>query len=193
MDVELEEMVENFLQDDSEAAMAERRQSELLGTPQGRLTLAFEKYGAGGHDRGLVLARFVTREISCEHGMMSARLRVYSPPLDEMWGRILVEEYNRAEGNLFFEIEIRKETDFSSMVMDDMGSDAWTPFFRYHELFLSPADARSFLKELVFCGCFCRTFFMTTPSDALNDLTTQDLLSEKGQMLSFRAWSQTVW
>lgn len=42
MDVELEEMVENFLQDDSEAAMAERRQSELLGTPQGRLTLAFE-------------------------------------------------------------------------------------------------------------------------------------------------------
>ena len=32
MDVELEEMVENFLQDDSEVARAERRQSELRCT-----------------------------------------------------------------------------------------------------------------------------------------------------------------
>lgn len=58
MDRELEEMVENFLQDDSEAARAERRQSELRRTPQGRLTLAFEKYGAGGHDKGLFAAVF---------------------------------------------------------------------------------------------------------------------------------------
>ena len=42
MNRELEEMVENFLQDDSEAARAERRQSELRRTPQGRLALAFD-------------------------------------------------------------------------------------------------------------------------------------------------------
>lgn len=193
MDRIQEEMVENFMKDDSEKARAERRKSSLLSTPQGRLTLAFEKSGAGETEKGIVLARFIACEYSCGHSMISARLRVYAPPLAEMWGRILVEVYNRSEGNLFFEIEIKKETDFSSMVMEDMGSDAWDPFFRYHKLFLSPEDARVFLKELVFYGRFTRTFFMTTPSDALDSLTTQDLLSEKGQMLSFRAWSQTVW
>ena len=90
--------------------------------------------------------------LSTLFGMMSARLRVYSPPLDEMWGRILVEEYNRAEGNLFFEIEIRKKTDFSSMVIDNMGSDVWMLFFRYRErTFLTPAK-----KVLFWQGQSCR-------------------------------------
>lgn len=183
-----EQMVQDFLNDSAGQSAWEKRFGKR-GTLQGRLEFAAQEEGTTESHR--ILIRFIIEEIAL-HGMISARLRVYSPPFGKMCGQILIEAYNSDRGNLFFEIALQKTTDFLNIKMEDMGGDTWSPFFRYHNIAMDSREAVMFLKELLFYNCFTHVFLMTTASDALGVMTTHDLISDAGEVLSFRRWSLSV-
>ena len=184
-----EQMAQDFMNDTSARQKEWLEKTARLATLQGRLEIAAEE--AETSESHKVFARFVVGEIQ-EHGMISARLRVYSPPFGEMFGQILIEVYNSDKGNLFFEMALQKTTDFLNIKMEDMGGDSWSPFFRYHNIAMDSKVAVKFLKELLFYNCFTHVFLMTTASDALGVMTTHDLISDAGEVLSFRRWSLSV-
>ena len=184
-----EQMAQDFMNDRSARQKEWLEKTARLATLQGRLEIAAEE--AETLESHKVFARFIVGEIQ-EHGMMVARVAVYSPIFEEMSGKLLIEVYSKNAGKLFFELTLGSTTDFSSMAMDDLGSDPWNPFFRYHKIDMNGDQALLLLKELLFHRCFTHSFLMTTASDALGVMTTHELTSDAGEVLSFRRWSLSV-
>lgn len=178
-----EQMAQDFMNDTSARHKEWLEKTARFATLQGRLEIAAEE--AETSENHKIFARFIVGEIQ-EHGMMVARVAVYSPLFEDMSGRLLIEVYSKNAGKLFFEITLGSTTDFSGMAIEDLGSDPWNPFFRYHKISITSNEALLLLKELLFHRCFTHSFLMTTASGALGLMTTHELISDAGQVLSFR-------
>ena len=174
------------------------KRMDLSTTAKGRMKLAIDGCECEPHEHHKILAHFMVNEI-CHVGMISSRLRIYSPPFKVGYmrecGKMIVETYQDEKGNLFYEILLRNETDLLPIVQENLygeSVDPWHPFYRYHNIILQADLAVPFLKELIFHGFFTQIALMTTASDALGEITTHDLLSEKSQLIAFREWSLKV-
>lgn len=192
-----EQILQDGLNDPGHAEWMKRM--DLQATVRGRMKVAIDGCECEQQEYHKILAQFIVNEIM-HVGMISSRLRIYSPPFTVGYmmecGKMIVETYQNTEkGNLFYEILLKKETDFSQIVQENLYGediDPWHPFYRYHNIILQANLAVPFLKELVFYGCFTQIALMTTASDALGEITAHDLLSEKSQLVSFRTWSLNV-
>lgn len=171
---------------DNHADPHQKRVDRMI-TPEGRLEVAQERADRKGY---CPLATFILSEAGMHGVCMSARLNVFVPPWEDFNGKMVLELFTGSGSHLFFEIQIKEETDFSKVIEEDLGSDPWDALVRYHNVLINKKDAKRLLKFLLFAdSCehyLIQSSLMTIASSVLGSITTHDLLSDFGQPLFFR-------
>ncbi len=109
---------------------------------------------------------------------------------NKLKGKIIVEISSgsvASGGDMIFEIQMRKESDFSSNKTGELIRDGWQRNYRYYNISLEQSSAEEFVQLLLFSDLFRQRFLMTTASRVLGSMSTQHLRSASGQIFSFRA------
>lgn len=107
----------------------------------------------------------------------------------ELKGKIIVEISSGSKstgGDMFFEIQIKKKSNFANIQEKELSRTGWQRSYRYYNISLAEEDAERFVQTLLFVDLFRQRFLMTTASGVLGSMSTQKLQSESGKVFSFR-------